>query len=114
MTDDPKTARSPRATNKSRRETTMASTTVTISTSGSSVPGVPKAVMNQEETIATHIAAALAAFGGAMALLHPGFHLPAEAQEIVVPVAWVVAGGLELFNLVTKRGLKKAVIAQSK
>lgn len=122
MTDQTEPAPSSRATKKSKEEPTMSvatpvvtpTQTAVVTPATSVVPGIPKAVMNNEETIATHITAALAAFGGAMALVHPGFHLPATAQEVVVPVAWLIAGGLEIYNLVTKRSLKKAVIAKLK
>lgn len=65
---------------------------------------------SEEETIATHATAFLAAAGGAIALVHPGFQVPTVVEEIVTPVSWAIAGGLEVWNLVTKRSLKKAIV----
>lgn len=73
-------------------------------------PAVVSTLTSNEETIATHIASALAAAGGAIALLHPGFHIPTVVEACVVPVSWAIAAGLEIYNLVTKRSLKKAVV----
>lgn len=67
-------------------------------------------VGGEEETIATHIAAFLAAAGGTIALIHPGFHIPALVEELVTPISWAGAIGLEVFNLVTRRSLKKAIV----
>lgn len=67
-------------------------------------------IESNEETIATHVAAALAAAAGTISLVHPGFTIPSVVEACVVPVSYAGAVALEIYNLATKRSLKKAVV----
>lgn len=77
----------------------------------STVPAtIAATVRNEEETIATHVSAVVAAVAGTLALVHPGFHVPALAEELVTPISYAGAVALEIYNLITRRSLKKAIV----
>lgn len=77
----------------------------------STVPAtIAATVRNEEETIATHVTAVVAAAAGTIALVHPGFTLPDWVQAVATGVSWAGAIAIEVWNLVTKRSLKKAII----
>ncbi len=65
------------------------------------------------QTIEAHIVAAVSLIIGAVGLIHPGFKEPTAVEALIPIISTVIAGGIEIWHLVSKRGLLK-LIAQQK
>jgi len=57
------------------------------------------------KNISGHITSILSAVGAIIALVHPGFQLPAATQSIAVSLCIVVAGGVQFYHQLTHHNL---------
>ena len=62
--------------------------------------------------IASYITSLVAGLVSILSILHPGFTEPAIVEALVAPIAAVVAGGVQVFNIVTHRSVTKSIIAK--
>jgi len=61
------------------------------------------------KNIAVHVASLLSGAGAVVALIHPGFVIPAAVQAIVTSLCVLVAAGLQLVHLVGKQSFAQNI-----
>jgi len=83
---------------------------VSASTSGGTpvVPSLPK--WNDAASVQSYITSLLSFVGAILALLHPGFREPAAVQAAVPSVAAVVAGVVQVVNILRHMSVTKAAL----
>ena len=74
----------------------------------STVP--PPPTWSDAASIAAYATSILAGVLAVVTLLHPGFTEPAAVQTAVPSVAAVIAGVVQLVNIITHRSVQKAAI----
>lgn len=63
--------------------------------------------------LASYITSVLAALVSVLAMIHPGFSLPSSTETWVASIAGLIAGGVQVFNLVTHRSVTKTIISNT-
>lgn len=63
------------------------------------------------KTFAPHIASLVAAFGAALALIHPGFKVPSVTEGVITTVCVLVAGAIQALHAVQHGSLVARVAA---
>ena len=71
---------------------------------------VPLPSWTDAASIASYITSLLAGVVGVVALLHPGFVLPTAVQAVVPAVSALIAGGVQVVNLIWHRKTQIAAL----
>ena len=74
------------------------------------LPVPPPPTWSDAASIAAYATSILAGVLAVVTLLHPGFTEPAAVQTAVPSVAAVIAGVVQLVNIITHRSVQKAAI----
>jgi hypothetical protein len=65
-------------------------------------------------SVTSYITSILSGVVAIIVAIHPGYSEPAVIQALVPSVGLIVAGVMQVVNVITHRGLQKALIAKSK
>lgn len=74
------------------------------------VTPVPLPSWTDAASIASYLTSFLAGVVGVVALLHPGFVLPTAVQAVVPAVSALIAGGVQVVNLIWHRKTQIAAL----
>jgi hypothetical protein len=72
------------------------------------LPALP--TWSDAASITSYVTSLLAGVLGVIVLVHPGFTEPTAVQAAVPSISAVVAGVVQLINIITHRGVQKAAI----
>ena len=65
---------------------------------------------NNAQSVSSYLTTIVGAVVGIIALLHPGFHESNLIQALIPSVSFIIAGGVQVFNLVTHRSVQKQIV----
>lgn len=71
---------------------------------------LPKIPWNDAASVASYLSSLVFAATALIAMIHPGFSLPTIVPAIVTPVASVIAGIIQIVNIITHRNAQIAVL----